>query len=98
MDDFFAPEGAIQQLIIFLLFSYQSRPTPFMPFLILPVLRLYEFLIANGRTSALRHVTRELWRTRHPVAADQPERSRRDRSAHHPEWRSLGSQPGWDER
>src|ERR1700681_2224322 len=31
----------------------------FMPFLISPGLRLSEFLITNGRTSALRHVTRE---------------------------------------
>src|SRR5260370_35955300 len=71
MDDFFAPEGAIQQLISFLLFSYQSRPTPFMPFLISPGLRLYEFLITNARPSALRHVTRELSRTCHLAAAHQ---------------------------
>src|SRR6202048_5610706 len=34
-----------------------------MLFLISPGLRLYEFRITNGPTSALRHVTRELWRT-----------------------------------
>ena len=33
-----------------------------------------------------------------PRSADRPERSRRDRSAHHLERRSPGSQPGWDER
>jgi hypothetical protein len=31
-------------------------------------------------------------------SADHRERSRRDRSAHLLEWRSLGLQPGWDER
>src|SRR5258708_21838557 len=49
-----------------------SETEAFMPFLISPGLRLYEFLITNGRKSALRHVTRELCRTPHLVAADQP--------------------------
>src|ERR1700730_16527195 len=49
-----------------------SETEAFMPFLISPGLRLYEFLITNGRTSALRHVTRELCRTRHLVTSDQP--------------------------
>src|SRR5258708_34385606 len=49
-----------------------SETEAFMPFLISPGLRLYEFLITNGRKSALRHVTRQLWHTRHLVAADQP--------------------------
>jgi hypothetical protein len=31
-------------------------------------------------------------------SADHPERSHRDRSAHHPDWRSLGSRSGRDER
>ena len=50
---------------------------------------------ASRRQTWTDHCRRE---DRRGESENRPERCRRARSVHHPEWRSLGSQPGWDER
>src|SRR5450631_1055968 len=73
--------------------SYQSRLTPFMPFLIGPGLRLYEFLITDGRQ--LCAMSREnfgahvIWSPqisrRRTWMDHRRQEGRRGRSADHPE-------------
>src|SRR5882757_6485456 len=77
-----------------------------MPFLISPGIRLYEFLITDGRQ--LCAMSREnfgvyvIWSpqiSRRQTWMDhRRQEGRRGRSADHPERSSLGLQPGWDER